>query len=596
MALQVTFHGTRGSLPVPGRRTVRYGGNTSCVSVRSAAGTLVLLDMGTGAYELGQQLARSDGPVRGHVLITHTHWDHIQGVPFFAPFFRAGDEWDVYAPRGLGKSLRETLSGQMQYTYFPLELEQLGATIRYHDIVEGALHIDDVTVQAQYLNHPALTLGYRLAADGVSLVYAPDHEPFAAPLATGAGPVEGGDRRHAEFLQDADIVVHDAQFLADEYASRAGWGHSTVEYAVLMAKTAGVRRLALTHHDPNRSDDDIDAIVDRFRPLADGVELFAAAEGKAFEVLGAGASTEIRRQASPKATMQPALKGQSVLLSGTDRAGIERLAEILRSDGVPGALCRFSEVPARLMRDRPSLLLIVGGEGHAIRACTREVRSLGEPVGDTPVIVIGDAGEGFSNEELGVSDRLVGPFSANYARTRLRAWLMRRACRWARPLDAAQEERRLGVLHALNIVNTDPDPALDRLVRLGADLFGVPIAAITLVDRDKQWNRAICGLADGAVSREESFCAHIVAQPGMMVVPDTLLDDRFADNPQVVGPPHLRFYAGHPLMMADSHCIGAFCIADIRPRDLDHAGFAHLAQLADLARLRIEAAASVSGG
>ena len=592
MALQVTFHGTRGSLPVPGRRTVRYGGNTSCVSVRSAAGTLVLLDMGTGAYELGQQLARSDGPVRGHVLITHTHWDHIQGVPFFAPFFRAGDEWDVYAPRGLGKACGRPFPGRCSTLISHSSLEQLGATIRYHDIVEGALHIDDVRSRP-ILNHPALTLGYR-SRRTASAWSTPG--PRALPVSSRrAGPVVGGDRRHAEFLQDADSWST-MPSSGDEYASRAGWGHSTVEYAVLMAKTAGVRRLALTHHDPNRSDDDIDAIVDRFRPLADGVELFAAAEGKAFEVLGAGASTEIQRQASPKATMQPALKGQSVLLSGTDRAGIERLAEILRSDGVPGALCRFSEVPARLMRDRPSLLLIVGGEGHAIRACTREVRSLGEPVGDTPVIVIGDAGEGFSNEELGVSDRLVGPFSANYARTRLRAWLMRRACRWARPLDAAQEERRLGVLHALNIVNTDPDPALDRLVRLGADLFGVPIAAITLVDRDKQWNRAICGLADGAVSREESFCAHIVAQPGMMVVPDTLLDDRFADNPQVVGPPHLRFYAGHPLMMADSHCIGAFCIADIRPRDLDHAGFAHLAQLADLARLRIEAAASVSGG
>jgi len=145
--MQVTFFGTRGSLPVPGPLTVRYGGNTSCFAVRSAGGTLIVLDMGTGAYALGRELAASGNPVRGHILISHTHWDHIQGLPFFAPLFRPGNEWDIYAPRGLGPSLREALSGQMQYTYFPLELEQLGATIRYHDLVEGSLTLGDIAVE-----------------------------------------------------------------------------------------------------------------------------------------------------------------------------------------------------------------------------------------------------------------------------------------------------------------------------------------------------------------------------------------------------------------------------------------------------------------
>src|SRR4029079_6662856 len=126
-------------------------------------------------------------------------------LPFFAPFFGPANEWDVYAPRGPGTSLRETLSGQMQYTYFPLELEQLGATIRYHDLVEGKLMLDDVTVEAQYLNHPAMTLGYRLTADGVTAVYALDHEPFDPALAKGSGAITGADLRHAEFLADADL-------------------------------------------------------------------------------------------------------------------------------------------------------------------------------------------------------------------------------------------------------------------------------------------------------------------------------------------------------------------------------------------------------
>jgi len=185
--MKVRFWGTRGSIAKPGPGTVRYGGNTACVEVRSAAGTLVVIDCGTGAHGLGQALLAEAGPrpLRGHLLISHTHWDHIQGIPFFAPFFVPGAEWDVYAPRGLALSLRETLAGQMQYTYFPITIENMGATVRYHDLVEGGFTVGDVEVRTHYLNHPALTLGYRLEADGASLVYACDHEPFARRLAAG---------------------------------------------------------------------------------------------------------------------------------------------------------------------------------------------------------------------------------------------------------------------------------------------------------------------------------------------------------------------------------------------------------------------------
>ena len=228
--MRVRFFGTRGSIATPGPHTLRYGGNTSCVEVRSNSGTLVVLDMGTGAAVLGRELMARGESSRGHVLISHTHWDHIQGIPFFAPFCSRRRVGHLRAARprpGLARDSRWSDA----ITYFPVALEQLGATIRYHELVEGRLSIGDIEVTSRYLNHPALTLGYRLEADGVAVVYACDHEPHSHALATGVGDISGEDRRHAEFLAGADLVVHDAQYLASEYPQKIGWGHSTVEYA-----------------------------------------------------------------------------------------------------------------------------------------------------------------------------------------------------------------------------------------------------------------------------------------------------------------------------------------------------------------------------
>src|SRR5919109_459337 len=275
--MRLRFWGTRGSIAKPGPATVRYGGNTSCVEARSAAGTLLILDCGTGAHGLGHALAAErTRPYRGHILITHTHWDHIQGFPFFAPLFQPGDEWDVYAPRGLRESLRDTLAGQMQYTYFPVSLEQFEATVRYHDLVEGVFTIGDVRVTARYLNHPALTLGYRLEADGVSVAYATDHEPHSRALADG----EAGE------LAGEDLVIHDAQYTAAEYPAKLGWGHSTVESTMAVARAAGARRLALFHHDPLRDDAAVDDLVEAMRANAGpALDVFAAAEGLTVDVV-----------------------------------------------------------------------------------------------------------------------------------------------------------------------------------------------------------------------------------------------------------------------------------------------------------------------
>ena len=289
--MRVRFWGARGSLAKPGPSTLRYGGNTSCVEVRTAAGTLIVIDCGTGLHGLGQALMSAQKPsMKGHVLISHTHWDHIQGIPFFAPFFMPETEWDIYGPKGIGQSLRDSLAGQMQYAYFPVALEQLDANIRYHELIEGTFQMDDVTVTTRYLNHPALTVAYRLEADGAAIVYASDHEPHSRHLATGKGQMLGEDLRHCQFLAGADLVIHDAQYTSDEYPSKLGWGHSTIEYALAVCRVAGAKRLALTHHDPLRSDDALDRLVEKARADLSGdasaLEVFAAAEGQTLELSG----------------------------------------------------------------------------------------------------------------------------------------------------------------------------------------------------------------------------------------------------------------------------------------------------------------------
>ena len=250
--MQVRFWGTRGSFAKPGASTVRYGGNTSCVQVVSSAGTLLIIDCGTGAHELGQLLMRQEKqPIKGHILISHTHWDHIQGIPFFAPLFIPGNSWDFYAPQGFGESLRDTLGGQMEYTYFPVTPDAFGAEVRYNNLTEGSFRIDDIVVHTRYLNHPALTLAYRIEVDGVAIVYSCDHEPHSRQLAMGEGPIEGEDRLHAEFFRGADLVIHDAQYTPAEYATKIGWGHSTAEYAVKMCQSVGRQA---GRADPPRSD------------------------------------------------------------------------------------------------------------------------------------------------------------------------------------------------------------------------------------------------------------------------------------------------------------------------------------------------------
>ncbi len=279
----IRFWGTRGSIATPGPSTVRYGGNTSCVEVRSARGTCIVLDCGTGARPLGSHIVESahGEPTTGALLLGHTHWDHIQGLPFFAPLYGPG-QWDVYGPRGMNESLRQTLAAQMRYPYFPVTIDQLGGGISYHELVEGVFEIDDVVVRTQYLNHPALTLAYRLECDGSAVCYVADHEPFDPALGAG-GDVRSNrdDDHHVAFLEGADVVIHDAQYTPEEYSGRVGWGHSTIEYAVDVCCAAGAAQTVLFHHDPSHDDDTVDRLLlEAQRRAGARTTVSAATEGK----------------------------------------------------------------------------------------------------------------------------------------------------------------------------------------------------------------------------------------------------------------------------------------------------------------------------
>jgi phosphoribosyl 1,2-cyclic phosphodiesterase len=283
--MRVRFWGTRGSVPTPGPSTVRYGGNTACVEMRTNRGTFFIFDSGTGIRELGLDLARDGGAVAAHLMLGHTHWDHISGFPFFTPAFVPGNRLVIYGARDLDRSLRDVLAGQMHFTYFPVPLGDLRAEISFSELEEGTIQLDDAAVRTHYLNHTAVCMGYRVEADGASVAYITDHEPYGlVEDGLRRGFIHGGDRRLIEFVRGVDLLIQDAQYTPDEYAARRGWGHGSTDYVTDLAVEAGVKRLAMFHHEPTHADDDLDRMVEharaRARDAESEVEIFAAAEGQ----------------------------------------------------------------------------------------------------------------------------------------------------------------------------------------------------------------------------------------------------------------------------------------------------------------------------
>lgn len=267
--MKVTFWGVRGSIPSPGPKTVRYGGNTTCIEVRSDADELIILDAGTGIFPLAQSLL-SRLPVSANVFITHSHWDHIHGLPFFVPFFIPGNSVQIHGAFDVvsGQGVEQVMGVQLQYSYFPIREAELKARIEYRNMAIGeTVRIGDATVTSTLLNHPVIDYGYRIECNGRSVFFTGDHEPWSniyEPEDEGypeyQAMVDENQRHMDAAIAGVDALIVDCSYTAAEYVAKKGWGHSTFDYAIALARRTGAKRLICTHHEPTRSDDDLERV------------------------------------------------------------------------------------------------------------------------------------------------------------------------------------------------------------------------------------------------------------------------------------------------------------------------------------------------
>jgi phosphoribosyl 1,2-cyclic phosphodiesterase/CheY-like chemotaxis protein len=284
----VRFWGVRGSIATPGAGTVFYGGNTTCVEVR-ADGELIVLDAGTGIRPLGLALAKEFGsqPLHLTLLLTHTHWDHIQGFPFFVPAYNPKNNVHILGYEGARQGLAATLGTQMESPYFPVGLKELPGNIQIEELREMEFTVGTIRVQAMFVNHPGICVGYRLNTSAGSVVFIPDNEPFHR-MYSGSGTAdtkaiefaEQQDAKLVEFIRDADVLILDAQYDREEYEQRIGWGHACVDDVVALATRANAKQLFLFHHDPAHDDERVSRMLAHARQLAgNGTLVEAAREG-----------------------------------------------------------------------------------------------------------------------------------------------------------------------------------------------------------------------------------------------------------------------------------------------------------------------------
>jgi phosphoribosyl 1,2-cyclic phosphodiesterase len=291
-------------LPVPGARTERYGGNTSCVEITSSAGTRIIIDGGTGIRRLGKEMMRAEfesGKGQAHILVSHTHWDHIQGLPFFSPFYREGNRLFVYARQRDDQNLRSVFASQADAPFFPVSFDRTRASVSFRELHDGAsFEIEDFSVSTARLNHPHTATAYAVTADGAKVAYISDTAPFTDILFGQeflSGPssrnakLSRGDKAKlnamasavARLCDDADLVIYDTMYTPDEYRQLPHFGHSRPSDAIAVCAKAGCKTLALFHHAPDRSDAEVDTVLADARvqakEAAKTLEVVAAFEG-----------------------------------------------------------------------------------------------------------------------------------------------------------------------------------------------------------------------------------------------------------------------------------------------------------------------------
>ncbi|MBI5884454.1 MAG: response regulator [Elusimicrobia bacterium] len=280
--LTLRFWGTRGSIPSPGPSTQKYGGNTPCVELRVGE-TIIVVDAGSGIRELGNSLMKEFGPkpMEGSIFIGHTHWDHIQGFPFFTPLYLPQNKFTIYGTHGTQQSFEEVLRMQMSPAYFPVRLKEMASRMTIVEMKEP-VDLGTVKVSYHYLNHPGITIGFRFDAKNWSVCYLSDHEPYGKLNAKGDFS-DREDEAVARFVSNCDLLISEAQYTDEEYLMKKSWGHSTVTDVLDLAAKAQVKKLALYHHDPGHNDEMMDAFVVQAREHISkrqlAMDCFAAQEG-----------------------------------------------------------------------------------------------------------------------------------------------------------------------------------------------------------------------------------------------------------------------------------------------------------------------------
>jgi len=290
--LSVRFWGVRGSLPCPGPDTVIYGGNTSCLEIR-ADERLIIIDLGTGVRPLGEWLLANDykksGKIKADIFLTHTHWDHILGFPMFNPIYIPGTELSITSPVSIeNESLKSIIESQFSHKYWPVRADELAASINYNQIKEETLDLGGgLTVKTKFLNHPIYCLGYRINYQGKSIATVYDHEPYrnlcAGNETQGDADAAQKNEKIRQFVKGADVVIHDAQYTSEDYPCHIGWGHCSCDHAVQTCKDADVKKLVLFHHEPARTDSQLEQIEKKYVKFT-SPEIVMAKEGMIIQV------------------------------------------------------------------------------------------------------------------------------------------------------------------------------------------------------------------------------------------------------------------------------------------------------------------------